>query len=271
MSFTVTERNSGRKPADGDSPSNEIPYLILADAGETGEEEEALLALRAAAPATLGDLTIKQAKIEERLVDGWYLGTVSYGSAEQNKDTDESSFSFDTTGGTFNVKHAISQTGFAVGTAPDVANGINVTAEGVEGVDVVLPQYAFSETHYIDDADVDDTYKGVLFALTGTVCDDNFKGGAAGEILFMGAQGQKRGRGDWEITFNFGASPNVTGLTIGTITGINKQGWDYLWATYQKEPVGAGADKALMSMPKAVYVAKVYPDADHSLLGIGTT
>ena len=42
--------------------------------------------------------------------------------------------------------------------------------------------------------------------------------------LMKNAAGTKRGSGDWEIAYRFAASPNVTGLTVGDITGINKKG-----------------------------------------------
>jgi hypothetical protein len=271
MSFTVTERFAGRKPADGDNPSNEVPYLVMGD----DVEEDARAALRAQALSdypTLGTLTLKQAKIDERLGPGWFIGTAVYGSPEQNKDTEESSFSFDTTGGTFKIlqsKETINSYA-ETGSAPDMQGAINASSDGVEGVDITIPQYAFSETHYIADADVTLTYRGVLFALTGTVCDDSFKGCAEGEGLFLGARGQKRGRGDWEITFNFAASPNVTGLTIGPITSIAKKGWEYLWVWYIKKTQGTGANQILTQVPKFVYVERVYDPGDFSMLAIGT-
>lgn len=272
MSFTITERRKGRSPEDGDNPTNEVPVLIVADAGETGEEEEALVALRAAMLPSYGVLKLKTCKIDERLGPGWFLGTATYGSAEQQKDTNESSFSFDTTGGTFKILQSKSTSNkyAASGTAPDMKGAINANSESVDGVDITISQYGFSETHYLADTDVTDTYKGILYALTGSVCDASFKGCAEGEALFLGARGQKRGRGDWEITFNFAGSPNVTGLSIGDITGIAKKGWEYLWVWYTKKTQGSGANKILTQVPKFVYVEVVYDEKDLSLLGIGT-
>jgi hypothetical protein len=136
----------------------------------------------------------------------------------------------------------------------------------VEGVDITVPVYHFSETHYLDDAVVTEPYKGTLFSLTGKVNSGAFRGFAAGECLFLGAAGTKRGQGDWEITFRFAASPNVTGLTIGDITGIAKKGWEYLWVRYADAEDAAA--KALVKKPVAVYIEKVYEEGDFSLLGI---
>jgi hypothetical protein len=86
-------------------------------------------------------------------------------------------------------------------------------------------------------------------------------------VLFLGASGAKRGEEDWEITFRFAASPNMTGLQIGDITGINKKGWEYLWVRYADDE-DANA-KVLIKKPIAAYVEKVYEDGDFSGLGIG--
>ena len=129
-----------------------------------------------------------------------------------------------------------------------------------------MPVYNFSETHTIDDADVTPAYKATLFALTGRVNSAAFKGFAAGEVLFGGAAGTKRGEDDWEIAFRFAANPNRTGITIGDIAGINKWGWEYLWVRYADE-VDAGA-KMLIKKPVGAYVEKVYDEGDFSGLGI---
>jgi len=84
----------------------------------------------------------------------------------------------------------------------------------------------------------------------------------------LGASGSKRGQEDWEITFRFAASPNVTGLVIGDIRGINKKGWEYLWVRYTDDEDAAA--KTLVKRPIAAYVEQVYPYGDFSGLGIGT-
>jgi len=111
-------------------------------------------------------------------------------------------------------------------------------------------------------------YKAALFFLTGAVNNAPFRGFAAGEVLFLGASGSKRGQDDWEIRFRFAASPNVTGLVVGSITGINKRGWEYLWGRYADAEDTAA--KALVKRPVAAYVEQVYPYGDFSGLGIGT-
>jgi hypothetical protein len=116
------------------------------------------------------------------------------------------------------------------------------------------------------DAVVDQAYKLTLFNLTGRTNNAVFKGFAAGEVLFLGASGSKRGSNLWEITFRFAASPNVTGLTVGSITGIAKSGWDYLWVRY----ADAEDQNVLVKQPIAVYVERMYESGNFAGLLIGT-
>ena len=137
-----------------------------------------------------------------------------------------------------------------------------------KGVDITVPVYNFSETHYLAASAVTQAYKNTLFALTGRVNNAPFKGLAAGECLFLGASGSKRGTDDWEITYRFAGSPNRSGMTIGPITGVSKAGWDYMWVRYADTEDDDA--KTIVKRPIAVYIERVYDVADFSLLGIGT-
>ena len=143
-------------------------------------------------------------------------------------------FSFDTGGVTAHITQSLATISRYApsGTAPDCQGAIGVTSDSVEGTDITVPVYNFTETHYLPIATVTGAYKAALFQLTGKVNNAPFKGFATGEVLFLGASGSQRGADDWEITYRFAASPNVTGLAVGPITGINKKGWEYLWVRY---------------------------------------
>ncbi|MEX0744876.1 MAG: hypothetical protein WD118_04675, partial [Phycisphaeraceae bacterium] len=146
---------------------------------------------------------------------------------------------------------------------------IGVTDDAVEGVEITVPVYHFSETHYLPASEVTLGYRGDLFHLTGKVNNAGFRGLAAGECLFLGASGSRRGtdpEDDWEISFRFAGSPNRTNLTVGSITGIDKLGWDYLWVRY--EDVEDETAHALTKRPVAVYVEQVYESGNFGLLGI---
>jgi len=252
----------------GSSPSAIRNYNVQGAASSA----EARMAVLAEAPGTIdlygtGVLFITRDSVRiEPASETLWSAEVRYGSVPQ---TNESTFSFDTGGGTQHITHSLATVArYAPSgkTAPDFKGAIGVTADSVEGVDIAVPVYQFAETHYLPDSAVTPAYKATLFWLTGKVCSAAFKGFAAGECLFLGAAGSKRGHGDWEIGFRFAACPNVTNLTIGDITGINKKGWEYLWVRYQDTEDTVA--KALVKRAIAVYVEQVYPYGDLNGLGI---
>jgi len=271
----LTEKHDSRKVTtapNGDAQSAEFVYTLT---GVADENSARVLATNSTA-STYGDLIRKSISLEPVHVDTANLDTciwevtVQYGEKDEPESGDPSVFSFDTGGGTQHITQSLATINryAASGTAPDFKGAIGVTHDNVEGVDITVPVYNFSETHYLDDALVTLAYRGTLFNLTGKVNNASFKGLAAGECLFLGASGSKRGTDDWEITFRFAASPNRTGITVGPITGIAKKGWEYLWVRYADAE--DAASNTLVKQPVAAYVEKVYEDGNFAGLGIGT-
>ena len=279
MPVTCTENPDSRQYTEGESA--ELTFTVRGTADET----VAMSALKSTAPSLFNSLKRQPPGVDPVYVDTAnpdrciWTGTARYAPAQsQEPETGDSTFSFDTGGGTQHITQSLATVGTyaapALPGAPDFRGAIGVTADGVEGVDITAPVYNFSETHYLPAATVDNAYKGGLFQLTGRVNDGAFRGLAAGECLFLGASGTVRipedpsgGGGDWEINFRFAGSPNVTGLMIGDIGPINKKGWEYLWVRYQEAEDTAA--KMLIRRPIAAYVEQVYREGDFSVLGIG--
>ncbi len=269
MPVEVLEKFESRQVTTGNNPSVELRYTIRG----TNDDVEARSNLVATAPSFYdpyggGWFFLPRDTITVQPVgDLLWEGIVRYGTIPP---TNESVFSFDTGGGTQHItqsRQTVESYAPSGQTAPDFKGAIGVTNDSVEGVDITVPVYQFSETHYLPDETVTPAYRYVLFQLTGKVNSAAFKGFGQGEVLFLGATGSKRGTGDWEVSYRFAASASVNNLTIGEITGIDKKGWEYLWVRY------ADADddtaKALVKKPIAVYIEQVYADGDFSLLGIG--
>jgi len=171
--------------------------------------------------------------------------------------------------GNLNHPPATSPTWWSPMLAPDFKGAIGVTQDSVEGVDVTVPVFNFTETHYIDADEVDGAYKNALYGLTGKVNNAMFRGLAAGECLFLGASGSLRGNGeDWEITFKFAASPNRSNIVIGDILVPSKTGWQYMWVRY--EDAVDSASQKFVKQPVAVYIENVYELGSFAGLGIGT-
>jgi hypothetical protein len=225
---------------------------------------DALVAFR---PAMVDNLPAQTAEVEW-LAPNYWLGKVRYG-VTQRQSGEEPLYSFDTGGGSQHITQSlftVNRYAPAGKTAPNFEGAIGVDDNSVNGVDITVPVYSFTETHYFDDSFVTESYKGILFNLTGKVNSGSWRNYAGGEALFMGASGSKRGKGDWEISFKFAASPNKSNITIGSITGISKKGWEYLWVKYESDEDTAA--KTLIKKPTAVYIEKVYEEASFASLGI---
>jgi hypothetical protein len=260
MPVTVTEKFESRAGSD-----DEIELVFVVDG--TDDDGAARAALAAQSPTTYGTL-VRQTPTIERVGPNLWEGKAKYIKPEFSlPQTGDSSFSFDTTGGSQHItqsRQTIQKYAPSGQTAPDFGGAIGVTHDNVEGVDIQVPVFSFSVTKYIPNAQMTGTYIGHLYANTGRVNDASFTVNvdgvtltfASGECLFLSATGGKRGEDDWELTFRFAGSPNASNLTVGTITGINKKGWEYMWVRYGDTEVTAA--KAVVKKPIAVYIEKVY-------------
>jgi len=259
---TIRERYDSREATEGvESPSVDLIYTVEG----TEDDAEVRTLVETTIPPIYAGLLLQTYHINHEGGGVWEV-SVRYGKREP-KETGESSFSFDTGGVTAHVTQSLATVARYApsGTAPDCQGAIGVTSDSVEGTDITVPVYNFSETHYLADSAVTGAYKATLFLLTGKVNNAPFKGFAAGEVLFLGASGSKRGAEDWEIAYRFAASPNVTGLSVGPITGISKKGWEYLWVRY----ADAEDQNVLVKQPIAAYVEQVYELGNFASLGIG--
>lgn len=220
--------------------------------------------------------------------EAWQL-EVSYvsdgGEDDQQKEPLKRSRSFDTGGATQHITQAIPSDTFPQGeqrfhtgspAAPNMFGAIGVDGDSVAGVDIVVPQLTWTETYDVPWQYVTTAYIKGLSGLTGTVNNAAFRGFAAGEVLFTGASGSQqwdsdKGDGPWSLSYKFVAAANqgegktFPAVTIGEITGIEKDGHDYLWVRYED----AVSNDTLLKKPKFVYVNKVYRRTAFSQLGIG--
>lgn len=156
--------------------------------------------------------------------------------------------------------------GETYGDAVDFKGLINVTKDAVNGVDYDVPKQVFSEPWVFFGSDVTASFRRTIQSLCGTVNIAAFRGWEAGEVKFIGAQGQRQSDGNWKIRFSFAVSENATGLVVGDITGIAKGGWQYLWV----RSIDIIDGNHVAKKPLQVNVEQIYDDGDFSALGIGT-
>jgi hypothetical protein len=271
MGLTFHERIESRKGEDGEAPWRELVYDLRGTSSDTLARSTAATST----PATYDELPRQTIDVDPVWVDsvtgnGHWTVTVRYGRSSP-RETGDSAISFRIGSTSQHVTQSLSRIAKYPAGAPDCKGAINVTSDAVEGVDIDLPAYEWSETHYIAAASVTAQYRATLAAIKAApINSGTFRGFAAGEVKFLGATGSKRGDADWEITFDFIQSPNVTGRTIGGITGIAKTGWQYLWVLYKDAVDTGAAPPKLVKVPAAVYIEQVYASSDFAGLGIGT-
>jgi hypothetical protein len=271
----------------------EIKWLFQAQLGYEQAEETAIK------EAPLYYSGHKRTRLDvTNLGSGWYEATAGYGNAgiNQYEDTGITTgtgptalvfapgvLSFDTTGGSEHITQAWTDTadpsdyvmGYAtVGDAPDLRGAINANAESVQGVDITVPSFQFTETwmapaSYLIGGASPAIKK--IYEMTGKVNKTKFRTFEQGEVLFLGARlDTSRSQTMVAVTFSFAVRLNRIGFDVGGISDVDKYGWDYMWVEYETI---SDSDVAIRK-PRYVYVARVYEHADFTHpttgLGIGT-
>lgn len=266
MVWIFRERKDSR-----DSSINPGRCTLKFIAGRTGDDAYVRAYSLAATPLLYYSLFRQTVDIKS-LGGGMWNVDVNYGPLEPPTSVGEYSYQFDTTGNVAKRTNFLgTPTSYAREgeTAPDHKGAINVSDNGVEGVDVVVPGFKWTETHTFHATVANWSYSQILKALTGRVNAATFRGFAAKQVLFHGATGGASNRepGQVVLTYSFEQQDDVKDLDVGDVKGVNKTGFQYAWTEYQRED-DATASKTV-HRPLAVHVGDVYYTADFDLLLIG--
>ena len=144
---TMIERYDSREATEGvESPSVDVIYMV------TGTEDDLVVRglVETTIPAIYLGPVCQTYHIAHQGGGVWEV-SVRYGRQEP-QDTGDSSFSFDTGGGTTHITQSLATIGSYAPpgkTAPNFQGAIGVTTDSVEGTDITVPIYHFTETHYI--------------------------------------------------------------------------------------------------------------------------
>lgn len=192
--------------------------------------------------------------------DQWTV-TVTYGI--EKSESGQFTFSFDTTGGTFHIKNSLATVAAFPSSATNFKQLIGVHGDDVDGTDIVIPSLKLTYGFKHPQGFVSEAYAKVLASITGRTNSGSFRTFQAGELLFLGATGSDGTEADAEVQYHFAASQHATGLTVGDIMGIAKAGHDVAWVSWE-DTVDDGKPA---KKPLAVYIEKVYQQADFSVFG----
>lgn len=183
----------------------------------------------------------------------WYI-TCPYGPLP--KMPGSLKIGFRTTGGTVKIQVSKSMVAKYGTGAPDT----KVIGQNAEGADVTIPVQLRSYTYSFDKGIVTEPMMDYWESITGIVNLNVWHNRPAGEVLFLGAEGETTISADSQssVTFNVAMSKNLTGLTIGALTGVAVQGHDIL-DVHVKANVTSGAE---LREVLYAYVHRVYERLD---------
>jgi hypothetical protein len=265
--LTIYEAFPSRETTIGERPSIDLNYVILG----TRDDVVARSFLADYTPTVYSSLLRQTLQLKEVAPEVWEC-TVRYGAMKMPEAGDWK-WEFDTTGGTQKItqsKQNIGNYAPAGKMAPDFKGAVGVTEDSVEGCEIIVPQFKWSETHQLEATVATWEYSQTLYNLTGKTNIEEFRGFGVKQVLFMGAKGSQSAKNPdlVELTFSFSASVDAVNLTIGDVTSIAKKAWEYLWVRYGT--VDDTAAKKLVKRPTSVHIERVYDSGDFSQLGIGS-
>lgn len=178
-------------------------------------------------------------------------------------------FSFNTGGGTIHVTQAIEtidSVAPGIGDPPDTKDAIGVSRNGVAGIDLPGPGGDFSISVTLSSLTFG--YFVRIFGMSGRAVNNApFKQFAAGEVLFLGAEGSYTGNG-WKVNFRFKYSPNEINVKVGTLVLPVKAGWDIVDVLYREVKDELAGLPCMVQRPAAAYVRRVFRWSDFSVLAL---
>jgi len=188
---------------------------------------------------------------------------VPYGPT--NRDVGSIHISFSTTGGMAHITQALSDVARYGAGAPDMKGAIGVNGDDVDGCDIVSPSLKLRVRCTHPQAVISLDQIRNMARATGYVNSDVFMGFHAGELLYLGSDGEQGSETQTSVGYEFDARENATGakaLTLGDIANVEKDGHDYLWVQFEDDE----DTNRPVKHAKFVYVDRVYKRTGFGML-----
>ncbi len=148
--------------------------------------------------------------------------------------------------------------------------------QAVHGCSIYVPLVTWTESIEVPASQWSFDYEAKVTAMNqAPVNNATFRGYPAGDVLFQGMQANASTQNPDFVTAsyefsmskgNYVASGNA--LTIGSITNIEKAGWDFLEVSYTYDKSQDGT--RILAFPDYVLVHQVYHRSSFAVLNIGT-
>lgn len=235
-----------------------------------------LSSLVALAGLSLGEITVDEHRTDFNTGLQDYIVLVTFSDSEDNKEREEGqeTISWSTIGGTEKITQALFQARYSppgfdpARPTPDVGDAINVTSDGVQGVEQPASKLEFTINHWYNPAFLTDDFLKLVSDKTGWMNSVAWRSFQPGELLFLGGQAAEYSpsqRKPVKVSMNFSGSANATDIVVTRPDGHNitvdtKKGWDYLWVMYQKTV--ETDSKTTIQIPRGAYVATTKHEMD---------
>lgn len=178
------------------------------------------------------------------------------------KDLGSFTWDLDGSGVTEHITTSLATREYPVGVAPTYNNLIGVGTDEITGVDVLRPSTRFSVSFTHPAGVLTLPYADYLSSLVGYVNSGPFFNWSAGEVRFSGVRANDGTQTQGSATYEFDIRRNITGLTIGTLTGIRKDGWEELWVHSVRTTKTVAGEIYPVRIPLFVYVERVAETID---------
>jgi len=226
-------------------------YNLIGTDNEFPNDTDAAVYLLAVVPVFYEGAWLKDIQFKPQ-GNGLFYVTCPYGPLPDFPGSGAFRISFRTTGGTVHISASRGMVAKYGTSAPDTV----VIGQDGAGAEITVPAQMRSYTFDFPRGIVTEPAMDYWEDLTGVVNSVDWHGRPAGEVLFLGADGETTISADSSssVTFHFAMSRNKTAQSIGDITGIAKQGHDLI-DIHTKTEVISSQD---VQTEKYVYIQRVY-------------
>lgn len=271
MVMSLWKKQDGLKESIGESISYDYVVMGIPES-DIGDDAVLRQFLIGNIPTIENNIKLTGISIGKQTSNSSWEATAEY-KTDKKSFPNQLSRTFDTSGNTvhktFSIKRVYARsTIYNAESEEGKPAEVGFNGEEVEGVDVGVAGFKFTETHPIPDSAVTFEYEQALSKASWHVNDAPFRGYEAGEVLFKGVSGSKNGTEKWTLNFEFEVIHNEKNVAIGDIVVAEKKGWDY--ASVRFTPKLSDDNSGIIIKITGVFVDQVYPTADFSSLGIGT-
>lgn len=270
---TYTDQTSDGQPA-WPVTSREVAYLVIG----ANSKSAAFDAVLADTPESESGLIRKSVRFDGFTGDGAMEFTAVYEQMEEDTTAtgpalgggNDTTVSFDCSGGTVNKKYAISQIGFGDPSKnPGRAinwNGATGTEIEIAGVDIPCGQIRETYTKSMRASSLTATYKKRINGCVGKVNAGKFMGYESGEVMFLGMSFSGRvSGGKVDVSFHFQVQPNENDAVVDDVKISNLEGFQYVWAL---PAVRTESDTPMTVRTDGVFVATVCEKIDFGIFGL---